>query len=168
MGWHPKTKKGALIYLRHFVGRRNDFFYFFGISFQKKMSCLVPSWLRVVLFFCQHFPHRSGRMPLNPFPRWRFLCRQATHPAAEKCLSALKRAVADKQAWTRRFLALVCQKAWGKYGWCFRNPANSPVEVGKCIPLQGLYIPGGFLPSTLVILHMFMALVYSRLSWMIN
>ena len=27
----------------------------------------------------------------------RFLCRQATHPAAEKCLSALKRAVADKQ-----------------------------------------------------------------------
>ena len=27
----------------------------------------------------------------------RFLCRHATHPAAEKCLGALKRAVADQK-----------------------------------------------------------------------
>ena len=40
-----------------------------------------------------------------------------------------------------------------RYCWWFRNPVNSPVEVGSFIPLftSFLYIPGvclGFLPST--------------------
>ena len=42
----------------------------------------------------------------------RFLCRQATHPAAEKCLSALKRAVAEKQVtW------LPCEAIMTGDGW---------------------------------------------------
>ena len=60
--------------------------------------------------------------------------------------------------------------SYESYCWWFRNPANSPVEVGSLPPLftLGLYIPGGagFLPPRvfLIICHLFLIIIYHHIS----
>lgn len=58
----------------------------------------------------------------------RFLCRQATHPAAEKCLSALKRAVAEKQEEVFRLCDATVLEELAKFA---RAEATEPMVTGQ-------------------------------------
>ena len=62
-GMKSCNKEKALIYLRHFA---EDMIFFWDF-FPKKMSCLVPSWLRVVLFSAS-ISHIEVAPWNSPFP----------------------------------------------------------------------------------------------------
>ena len=167
VGWNQKTKK------RHLSKSSKAFcwpktWFFCWISFQRRcrvwypvdfvFSCFSASISPTEVAPCHWTMAVEGSCAVKPpilqrrsvWARWSVRWRTS------------------RRGNPQHFWHLCAKKPGADMGDASEISVNSPVEVGKCIPLQGLYIPGGFLPSTLVILHMFMALVYSRLSWMIN